>query len=472
MKQWLNLMESALGEKKKSPAGGPPCWKGKKIHPTKPTKMKGGKRVNNCIDAGTNESMESVDEAKVNDYAREIGIADIARDMAYDDVDVSDTQWIAQRLKKQGMNPKLVKTPEFMELLQAAIADDEAGFDDLGAEVSKFKDQGMEENVAPNFEKPKAQKSRKDLEDLKWIINDFFFLGHNPPEDGDPKARMLAQAYEKETGDWFDPNNFDKQVLWIARKLEVSPKFVKKSLKDIDIMHIEGMEEGTDFRKGDSVKHARTGEKGTVLHKGNRDQVVVKFGSLNKSLPASELRLVDELDEADVCPQCGSADCTCKPGECDCEPVKETDMNSIAELRKLAGLSESDDCDETCPKSCPDCGGTGVAKKKVDESYPMAPYGEEQDTTDVNYSQTKRMGDASVTVSAHAKSMDELHKVLAMAGLDPSMADKYAEPEPEVTVVDEPDSDCGCSDSDDLSYSTDKQALVDMLRQKMQQRLG
>ena len=45
-------------EGKKSPAGGPPCWKGKKIHPTKPTKMKGGKRVNNCIDAGTNEEVE------------------------------------------------------------------------------------------------------------------------------------------------------------------------------------------------------------------------------------------------------------------------------------------------------------------------------------------------------------------------------------------------------------------------------
>jgi hypothetical protein len=52
--------------------------------------------------------------------------------------------------------------------------------------------------------------------------------------------------------------------------------------------------ESTDFRKDDRVKDARTGEKGTVLHKGNRDEVVVKFGSLNKSLPASQLRLVDE----------------------------------------------------------------------------------------------------------------------------------------------------------------------------------
>jgi len=45
---------AALNEKK-SPAGGPACWDGKKIHPTKPTKMKGGKRVNNCIDANSKD---------------------------------------------------------------------------------------------------------------------------------------------------------------------------------------------------------------------------------------------------------------------------------------------------------------------------------------------------------------------------------------------------------------------------------
>ena len=43
--------KSSKKKGKKSPAGGPACWDGKKIHPTKPTKMKGGKRVNNCIDA-------------------------------------------------------------------------------------------------------------------------------------------------------------------------------------------------------------------------------------------------------------------------------------------------------------------------------------------------------------------------------------------------------------------------------------
>ena len=36
---------------KESPAGGPACWTGKKIGSPK-TKMKGGKRVNNCVDDG------------------------------------------------------------------------------------------------------------------------------------------------------------------------------------------------------------------------------------------------------------------------------------------------------------------------------------------------------------------------------------------------------------------------------------
>lgn len=53
-----------------------------------------------------------------------------------------------------------------------------------------------------------------------------------------------------------------------------------------------------------------------------------------------------ESSEGAKCPQCGSTSCTCKPGECDCEPVdeaiEETADNAVAaamaELRKLAGL--------------------------------------------------------------------------------------------------------------------------------------
>ena len=36
----------------------------------------------------------------------------------------------------------------------------------------------------------------------------------------------------------------------------------------------------------------------------------------------------DEVDEGKKCPQCGSTECTCPPGECDCDPVDESDMKS------------------------------------------------------------------------------------------------------------------------------------------------
>jgi hypothetical protein len=51
---YLEMIEAKVAKKvneKESPAGGPACWDGKKIGSPK-TKMKGGKRVNNCVDDG------------------------------------------------------------------------------------------------------------------------------------------------------------------------------------------------------------------------------------------------------------------------------------------------------------------------------------------------------------------------------------------------------------------------------------
>lgn len=58
--------------------------------------------------------------------------------------------------------------------------------------------------------------------------------------------------------------------------------------------------EATDFRKGDTVFQVGSKLKGTVQHKGNRDLIAVKFGSINQMIPASKLRLAEEteLDEA------------------------------------------------------------------------------------------------------------------------------------------------------------------------------
>ena len=405
-------MNDLFNEKKQSPAGGPPCWKGKKIHPTKPTKMKGGKRVNNCIDAGTNEEVDQVDEKKYKAPTP----AEIAADKKKD-----------QRGKAR---PSI---------------------------TAKSTSNKVYKNYNEEVELDEAVKTKVYKSGKYWLV--------------DVTSSKIDYTDWGPSGRGFDSEEDAQEFA----------KHIQKSVKES-----AELDEATDFRKGDTVHEVGSKLKGTVLHKGNRDEVVVKFGSINKSIPASQLRLVDELEEAAVCPQCGDPNCNCEPGTCDCEPVEESALD-LSELRQLAGLSEADDS-ESCKacagrghkpaaggmdRDCEKCDGTGkVANEKVGESYATAPYGDQEDTM-VNYSKTKRMGDASVTVSANAKSMEELHQVLALAGLDPSAADKYAEPE-------EP---CGCDDAEpeaeqpgpstlNYRYETDKEKLIDIIKQRLQQKLS
>ncbi|MDA9843199.1 hypothetical protein N9C44_01860 [bacterium] len=129
------------------------------------------------------------------------------------------------------------------------------------------------------------------------------------------------------------------------------------------------------------------------------------------------------------------------------------------ELRKLAGLSEA----------MSDVYGT-------DSSH------QSEDKETVTYSKTKKDGDSTVTISANADSMEELHNVLKLAGITLPKSNDEPEhsEEPEVaqdveivampTEV-EPESPCGTSDSD-ASYSTDKEVLVNYLKDKLKKRLS
>ena len=58
--------------------------------------------------------------------------------------------------------------------------------------------------------------------------------------------------------------------------------------------------EATEFVKGDRVMDVRTKLKGTVLHKGNKDEVYVNLGAIKKAISAKDLRLVEatELEES------------------------------------------------------------------------------------------------------------------------------------------------------------------------------
>lgn len=239
---------------------------------------------------------------------------------------------------------------------------------------------------------------------------------------------------------------------------------------------------------------------------------------------------IDQVTEKKKSPAGGPA---CWKGK-KIHPTKPTKMKGGKRVNNCidAGTKESvDDCDHTCPKSCPDCGGTGKAKKKMDESgtyignctqdetvdnifgdvsefarqvemhgdefeidnlvvkydpeedihhfyikesvditnesYPMGM--DPDNNTNVSFNQTKKIGDATLNIHAEAPDMEELRKVLQMAGLDPDGAEKHM-PEPDSVQVVSVDPMPNTS-SDDTKYNTDKNTLIDVLRSKLQAKL-
>lgn len=100
-----------------------------------------------------------------------------------------------------------------------------------------------------------------------------------------------------------------------------------------------------------------------------------------------------------------------------------------------------------------------------------------QDETNVNYTKTKRMGDASVTVSATASDMAELHRVLELAGIqvdgDEYQAQEVPVEEPETEIEYADDTGCGCEEEPmGSAYDTDRNSLAAMIKQKMQSRFS
>ena len=134
----------------------------------------------------------------------------------------------------------------------------------------------------------------------------------------------------------------------------------------------------------------------------------------------------------------------------------------------------------------------------VDESY-YAPGPETmpgavgpQETTTVSFNQSKQMGDATLNINASAKDMEELHRILKLAGInygsngdkqEPSMKDVASALKPHAPEVpaEEP---CGYDDAEvaipmvsgpkplDLKYTTDKTALINAIKDKLAQRLS
>lgn len=118
----------------------------------------------------------------------------------------------------------------------------------------------------------------------------------------------------------------------------------------------------------------------------------------------------------------------------------------------------------------------------IDESMAYAMPGQDEEKETVTYSKTKKQGDASVTVSANADSMDELHDILRLAGIDFEKSGKVDDTPDHNDHDDheeEPCDDCDNEEPDAIvvkglphddekpNYSTDKEVLINYLKDKM-----
>lgn len=75
----------------------------------------------------------------------------------------------------------------------------------------------------------------------------------------------------------------------------------------------------------------------------NMPEESVDFSDIRDEYGVEE---AEEEDEGKKCPQCGSTECTCPPGECECDPVEE---------------AEGDDCEK--------CNGTGMLDRHSEDPH-------------------------------------------------------------------------------------------------------
>ena len=118
----------------------------------------------------------------------------------------------------------------------------------------------------------------------------------------------------------------------------------------------------------------------------------------------------------------------------------------------------------------------------IDESMAYAMPGQDEEKETVTYSKTEKQGDASVTVSANADSMDELHDILRLAGIDFEKSGKVDDTPDQNDHDDHEEAPCDHSDNEEPdaivvkglpqddkkpNYSTDKEVLINYLKDKM-----
>ena len=103
-----------------------------------------------------------------------------------------------------------------------------------------------------------------------------------------------AAAAAKVAGE--DEFEFDGETFPTTIGLAVAKKIMGESFSLEEETEIS---EATEFVKGDRVMDVRTKLKGTVLHRGNKDEVYVDLGAIKKAISSKNLRLVEAVEQLD-----------------------------------------------------------------------------------------------------------------------------------------------------------------------------
>lgn len=188
---------------------------------------------------------------------------------------------------------------DFAKIQKQAIALKRLGYDIAMIFVNTDLETAQARNAARARTLP-ADEVEKMWSDVQRNIGKFQnFFGRNmfivDNSDGANWEGAVASVY-KRIGAWTkEPPKNPTALKWI--KDAKAQRGIKEELNLDEAF--EATFEATDFRKGDTVFQVGSKLKGTVLHKGNRDQVMVKFGSINQMIPASKLRLAEAVESLD-----------------------------------------------------------------------------------------------------------------------------------------------------------------------------
>jgi len=385
----------------------------------------------------------------------------------------------AIELSSKGMQMPAAESEQVGLLLKLSNPIIQAGMTPALVQLSKRANQAIAQRtdaVKKDLDVPTAQRNQEDPLDPNWRAK----LGLESVEEEielDEDMSALRNAIDKMNGG--DKASTQQAIMAITRlKSNEQPGAYSGALWAFIKPYVDSLEQGgtAAVNRYQDVENAYKDKEPQAQPEPEVTEPVepqTKDNTFNTGERASHSTLGDvtliktnailDADEIQVQSKDGALHTVKKSDMVDAETTESIDMN---ELRKLAGLSEA-----------------------MSDMYGDTVSEESEDKETVTYSKTKKDGDSTVTVSANADSMEELHKVLQLAGITLPKGDSEPEAHDEPEVQDEPDQEedmvlvapdseegedempCGTSDAD-ASYSTDKEVLVNYLKDKLKKSIS